>query len=92
MWDGDLCHPSPVDVAVLPVDQALEEDETASAGVFPEVFGDGKLAGSTAKGQCRLLAGTAAGTKPGKGQARFRSSGQCVHRAHGYGRCLSGRW
>lgn len=28
MQDGDLCHPSPVDVAVLPMDLALEKDET----------------------------------------------------------------
>lgn len=60
MRDGDLRHPSPADVAVLPVDPALEKDETASLGVFPEVFGGGKMAGSIAKGQCRLLAHTAA--------------------------------
>ena len=68
------------------MDLALEEDETASAGVLPEVFGDGELAGSTAKGQRRLLAHTAAGTKPGKGQACFCSSGQPAHRANRYGR------
>ena len=71
MRDGDLCHPSSVGVAVLPVDPALEKDETASAGVFPEVFYDGKVAGSTAEGQRRLLACTAAGTTPGKVQACF---------------------
>lgn len=92
MRDGDLCHPSPVDVAVLPVDPALEKDEAASVGVFPEVFGDGKLAGSTAKGQHRLLAHTAGGTKPSKGQTCFCSSGQDVHHTNGYGRYLPGHW
>lgn len=75
MHNGDLCQPSPVGVAVLPLDLVLKKDEAVSDGVFPGMFGDGKLAGSTAKGQCVLLAYTAAGTKPENGQACSCSSG-----------------